>query len=169
MKLRLECELENCLVNRDDDRKVLGSFWFDGSRMIATNGHILAALKVEKQKGDLVGYVPRDIHKEARSLMTTTAVAGKKIILKNDKKEVQIERPTPGKYPSWMKVIPKYKKPITVVFNFYLLKKLFEALGGNDKVFLTIDGNPKENELKAITVSIKAKTEDIGILMPMRP
>lgn len=163
-------------ANPKDIRSYLREPYFDGKRLLASNGHILAVVRTEKNEvagyTDTRGHVPTEILKAARK-------KGSDVIL-NGKAEaplagLSLDRPDLG---DWMKpsacasVIRKARRnTIKVGINAKLLLDLARAINeqtGKYDENVTLYINAEDSEKSAIFVRAGKGGKGYGAIMPVR-
>lgn len=165
MKFNRECEIEKVCTAPKMCRPPLENVWYDSekSRLIATDGKIMAIVPAEKEDGDVSGYVSPLSIKEYRraakkSFVTLQCNSSLKI------GGMTLERPTVenmGTFPNVEQVIPKDDTDVTVtiVLNAELLATLAAALG-SEIVTLKI----RKPEMAISVSTAKGK----GLIMPVK-
>lgn len=170
--------LPNTKIEKALDPKDLRTYLhdphFDGSRIVATNGRIMAVIPVEVGKGDTPGPVPLEAIKLARKtklpdieLSETEALAA----------GVKFPREDKGKYPDFEQVIPKEstEKP-DLVIDAKLLYELALALSTNTKepklkLWFARRGDDPQDIDPDGAIRVKAGEQDhegFGVIMPCR-
>ena len=147
------------------------------AKAVATDGRILAMVPVEVDPSDTLGVNVRpETFKEARKANKKMKWPDSRIEL-NGRAKIQKQEGEvsfdyiEGNFPNFLQVIPKpAEKTIKVRFDVENLKRLWKALGGEDKelgVTLTIahDGSATDQN-RPIEVSVDG--EGYGLLMQMR-
>lgn len=173
----LQTKIEKaCAV--DSTRKALESPYFDGKKIYATNGHILAVVPVDVE-GEAPGYIPVEAIKESRKQKTSH----KGMVYCNGSAKVigsGAEYPrNPGEHTFPNAAMAEgfalqdvAKKSVTIAFSAKLLLDLAQAIGAdefNNGVTLEIPvdekGQPKESGIK---VTGNRRSVGYGVLMPLR-
>jgi len=161
--------------SKDRNRLAISEPYFDGKRILATTGTILAVIPVEYAEGetpDTEGYIPikaiEHSKKTKKTLKGNINLTDGEVKITSD--ETKYKRHDLGKYPSIDNIIPaESKDDVTIKFNPQLLLNLALAIGSEGCVSLTF--NPK-SELKPIKVTPKSSEMKnpgaFGIIMPMR-
>ena len=172
MKIHKDCKIE-LAVSKEPHKESLHHPWFDGKRVIATDGRILAVVPVEAEDSpkDRPGYVPCGVLKEAR--MATRNGSHCRIIGLNGsivfatrQGVCRIPRIKKLKFPDWEKIIPNMKgrKKHIVTLNPKLLWQLAQAVGGDEVLTLEFDKGDPHAVVKVTTGNSKAW----GIIMPIK-
>ncbi len=165
MKFNRDCEIEKVCTHPKMIRPPLENVWMDveKSRLIATNGKIMAIVPCIPEEGDVSGYVSpasiKEYRKAARKSYVTLQANG---ALKID--GTTFERPTvenKGTFPNVDQVIPKDEEGVTMTIGIdaALLYTLSQALGF-DQVTLKIRG-PQD-------VVMVSTSKGQGLIMPVR-
>lgn len=142
--------------------------------LVATNGHILAAVPAEIEKGDAMKRVKPLLREAARA----SIAALKKTIVRAPNGETTAWQRPVGRFPNpWQKVLPKTTGAPDVVFNLALLCRLADALragpltkgmeGSEAMVRLWIDKKAQPST-SGILVAVGNELQGVGVLMPMR-
>jgi DNA polymerase III sliding clamp (beta) subunit (PCNA family) len=152
-------------VSSDELRIGLQNVQYSGHHLIATDGHILAVVNVEREEGDADGFISPVAFKAARKLAKRTGPT----IKANGKLEMidgtQFPRPTPGvTFPKVGFIVKGAKRNnhFKVAINASLLLALSEALG-SEKLELTFSDDPT----KAIFVEPQCDEKAYGVIMPI--
>lgn len=182
MKIPKNCKIESA-ASKDKTRHSITEPYLEirefGSRMVATNGKILAVVPVETTPDDVSGYVSADALKASRKVKQIESV-----IRCNGALEtwdgITYPRPDLGTYPNVEQVIPKnepthVKKRVVVKFDSNLLSKLASAIGTEGVVMEMLWDSQNETISDPIIVKPTstnecrpASPEAFGVLMPMR-
>lgn len=182
MKLPKNCKIESA-VSKDKTRHSITEPYLDiresGSRMVATDGKILAVVPVETTPDDISGYVSAEALKASRKGRQVESV-----IRCNGALETwdgaSYPRPDLGTYPKVDQVIPKnepthIKKRVAVKLDSTLLSKLASAIGTEGVVMEMLWDSQDETVSDPIIVKPAstngcrpASPEAFGVLMPMR-
>ena len=171
MKIQKDCKIE-LAVSKDAARESLAHPWFDGKRVIATDGKIMAIVPVEAEDSprDRPGYVPCGVLKEARAASRNDShcrigINGS-IVFPTRQGVCRIPRIKGLKFPDWEKVIPNMKgrKKHIVTLNPKLLWQLAQAVGGDEVLTLEFDKSDPHAVIKVTSSNSKAW----GIIMPIK-
>lgn len=143
--------------------------WLQGTRLMATNGHIAAVLRVETAGTDTDGYIPEAAFKAARHGSRTLDAVGFMGVnggIEIDGKDgaVTMERPedhaTPPSIEAVTKMATKGEIEYQIALDAKLLAKLAAGLA-TEKVILTFR-TPKD----AVVVETFGESEHYGLIMP---
>ena len=184
-------------VAKNDVRDYLQHCYLDceQKKLVATNGHIITALKVELDEDDTTGFIPveaiireRKIAKAAKREKLQIKANGTLILSNGD----TMARPTGHKsFPNYQRVFNekcyRNKQVVSVALNAKLLYELSQTIGSDNCVILEIEVNdPKSltansqeknnSNFKAqfdkinesIKVSSFADNENDSLIMPLR-
>jgi len=183
MKLNKRCKIESA-TSKDKNRHNITEPYLevrpDGqSRLMATDGRMLAVLPVETSEDDVSGYVSADALKASRKGRTMESV-----IRCNGSLEVwhgaTFPRPDPGTYPNVDVVMPKNeathgKRKIRLSLNAALLARLADAMG-TEGVTLEFLADESDGSVSDPLMVTPRSTDDrkcamddaLGVIMPMR-
>lgn len=172
MKINTSCKIEKA-ISRDQTRHAITAPWLSAdSKVIATDGKILAIVPCQVDGGDEPGYIPTDALKASRKGRGAT---GEMALTRTECRvsggaafPVDNERTAPD----WTAIIPPADRPIKmrVALDPERLAALAEAMGAG-AVILEI-----ENESSPITVrpaskghgDVPAEPGAFGVIMPCR-
>ena len=170
MKIKKECKIE-LVASKDSTRLALNNPYLQGSKLIATDGHRLVAIPVEREDGDSDGPIDCSAFKLSRKTLSGEKFS--KInangCLKVQTKDGEITMQRSFKeinFPNWQKVIPNDdKERIKIAFNAEYLYQMAEALGTKTVTIEILDANS--------AIIVKGSNENyiegsIGVLMPVR-
>ncbi len=181
MRINKDFKLHKAVeTDKKSKRNAIKGIMFDkkNSRLIATNGHILAITPVEECQKDVSCIIPAKAYSETIKTTNPTIETSKKkqnnIKINSINGDSNIyEAITEEKYPDYERVLPEDDKPVVELkFNAKLLYNLSQALG-NDIVTLTLTNDTLDDYngyLVAINaIKVTAQMQDsYGILMPWR-
>lgn len=109
MQIARECQIE-AAASKDDTRFNLTHLYLDGSTLVATDGHMLAAVPVALDDHDATGYVTREALTTARKVWKR----GPTFLLVNGSQAIPggATYPRPnmadvGAFPDWRQIVPK--------------------------------------------------------------
>ena len=172
MKINISCKVEKA-ISKDQTRHAITAPWLTvDSKVIATDGKILAVIPCEVNEGDAPGYIPTDALKASRKGRGATGemvlTRAECQVLNGATFPVDNERTAPD----WTAVIPPADRPIKmrVALDPERLAALAEAMGAG-AVVLEI-----EDESSPITVrpaskgygDVPAEPGAFGVIMPCR-
>jgi hypothetical protein len=159
-------------ASRDAKRVNLYDPYLDveASRLVSTDGHVMAVLPVEVDKGERSRYLGRNLLKVARQL-------GEKMVpAEIDDQEIpvfDVRWPSEQgrKFPEWREVVPRFKRgtagTTTIQLNARLLKAVADAMGESE-VALTFEPSEEDEKPGAIVVQpLGERPEAFGLLMPI--
>lgn len=168
MKINTKAKIEKA-CSSDRTRFNINDPWLDASdptdiRLVATNGHMMCALRIDLDGDDpeslSSGYIPLDAIKASRKCHGRMTVEAEHVIV-ND---VRYPRPT-HVFPAWRMVLPTTEpQPLSyMTFDVKLLADLIAACGGVKQAVLRAADN-----LSPIKVDVCGEPDAIAVLMPMR-
>ena len=177
MKMR-NTKIESA-VNPKDKRDHLSEPYLDveNERLVATNGKILSAIKVEIDPDDVSGYISKDALEVARKIArkdredTIEIRANGSLELKNGDK---LNRPDLGTFPDIDNILDMLEtdpaKTIRLGINAKLLLDLAKSLANaTQEVILDLVVDENNAVTSAINVSVaKQGSEDKAVIMPIR-
>ena len=170
MKIDINYKID-LAANPKENREALRHPYLEGDQVIATDGHILAVVPIERDNNDTDGPIPSDAFKELKKA-TGRGLVGEiecsvSIKLVNG---LIFDRPEVSQYPSWREVVPRENKEVltTVSFNPELLLKLAKAIGSSYGIKLVIYKDDKEDKGPMRVESNDNDNEAYGVIMPMR-
>jgi hypothetical protein len=180
--------IEEC-VSRDETRPHLVSAHLDKAkaRLVATDGHMLVAIPVKVEAGDVDGPVPKEALREARSHANRTRYSrkkgddglprirvGKRLL---DTGGAIYRRPPPCTFPPWELVIPTVEPgepgTVTIGFNPHLFVAVAKAIGeGTRRPFVQVTfklPNAGQEALEPFVIRAgNGSGEAIAVVMPAR-
>ena len=174
MKFSTDFKPELC-ASKDPYRHALAQTHFDpaGKRLIATDGHRMAVVPCEPEKGDVCGPVDAEALDTARKIakkkgLNTAEVAiGENVVTLADGRA--LPRETVGQFLNTDYVVPKFEAgtegTVTIALDPVLLAGLAKAIGA-DKVVLTFDLDTS----KGFPILVRPRTPqgtEFGVLMPV--
>lgn len=165
------------VCSKEAYRPALTGVYFDkkNSRLIATNGHVLAMSPIEPDKYDKECIMPAKAYlEECKGTGTSVLKLGKKIeLIAKTGEKLQFD-PIEETYPDYERSMPQEEKTVFKLrINARLLKDLSEALGNEDvslhftNTNMTNGGDYLACGNSAIKVTA-ANEDSSGILMPIR-
>lgn len=143
-----------------------------GKRLLATNGHILAAIPCEVGAEDHSALLSlesikqmRSMQKRAKSVPIAIHTNGKAtVIAPSESAEFEL---VVGQFPNVDMVIPNYEGPATITFNVDLLVRLAKAMiPHGDKLIVSLT---VKDASSSILVTSGNAPNAVGVLMPCRP
>lgn len=146
--------------------------YLQGGRIVAMDGKVMLAVPVQREAGDVDGYVSADALKEARNVARGGPL-DPFVDLSSMKEQKLLDgrtipRPDRGTFPLWEQVVPSAtRKEISVRLDVELLRQLTKALGASqDHVTLhvSVDG-PSVNPIRVEAVE---GGPEIAVIMPVR-
>lgn len=166
MQIDRKYKIEKC-VSADPSRETLLNIYVSKKHAVATNGHVLAMVPIEKEKGDTDGWITPDTLKLARKV-TPKALGTVHIGLNGAQvlpDGTTIPRPTEATPPDATNIIKAAKedRKFTVGINASYLQSISEALGTDELVLSFSTPN------SAILVKpLRDDSESLALLMPVR-
>ena len=170
MKISKNCKIE-LVASKDSTRLALINPYLQGSKLIASDGHRLVAIPVEREEGDSDGPIDCSAFKLSRK--TSSGEKLSKIsengCLKVHTKDGEITMQRSFKdinFPNWQKVLPAIDRGgIKISFNAEYLYEIAEALGTKTVTIEVLDATSP--------IVVKGSNENyiegsIGVLMPVR-
>lgn len=157
--------------------------YFDGKKVIATNGNMLAIVPVgDVEEDDTPGYLPKEDLKLDRKNFPrnqSSLYVRANGLFESKLAGISMERPSGCEFPKYEAVIPAAdRKEVKIVFDLELLIRLFKALGGEAATTKAVElGVPVDEEGRltppqegvAFRVRVKdLEGETLGLLMAMR-
>lgn len=169
MKLNKKYKIELAAADKSDYRYKLQEIEFDGERLIATNGHILAIVPVEKGETDTPGGISPDVIKTARSITKKTDTIELELngVAKLSNGVIMPRQSKDGTYPNWKVISDNFvSSGHKIAFNVNLLKKLADAITQDGCVILDLP----ETNLEAIKVTSNNNKDNgtYGYIMQVR-
>lgn len=169
-----ECRIEMA-TSADPESFALTGVFYDikNSRLVATDGHMLAILPHETEEADVGGNIPADAFKDARKLAkkakkrdTTLAILQEADTVTFSVEGLQSATfdLVKGQFPNYEDIIPKKIPEFTVALNAEYLYRLAMALQEESMVVHLHIGDKDS----AIVVKPSAAKGSIGLLMPCR-
>ena len=168
MKIKKECKIE-LVASKDSTRFALNNPYLQGSNLIATDGHRLVAIPVEREDGDSDGPIDCSAFKLSRKTSSEFSKISANGCLKVQTKDGEITMQRNFKeinFPNWQKVLPNSDRGgIKIAFNAEYLYQMAEALGTKTVTIEILDSNSP--------IIVKGSNENyiegsIGVLMPVR-
>jgi hypothetical protein len=131
---------------------------------VATDGRMLAVVKVGTNEGDAVGLIPFAAWAEARKGRETLTAAGS-IKVPNKKGAVsEFQRPE-GEFPRYKSIVVENEGGVTVAFNAEYLWRLAQAIGtDSDGLYVVTLKLAKDNPANA-PLRIESTNGNFGLLM----
>ena len=161
-------KIEKACADHSDAREVLQYVFFDGEKLIASNGHILAVNTiVEKGEKDLSGLVPPKAMIEARRKGNYSTIHAEETY-SFPNSNVVFKRTDQGMtFPDWEKAFSdKVEREHVITLNADLLKKLADAICTDKqhgiKLFVS------EDRLAPVRVEPHVYNGNFGYISPMR-
>ena len=188
MSYTIKAELLRTLIpfiSKEQSRFYLNGVYFDNGLLVATNGHILAAIKPSEALGEIESFIlPMATIKAILAVKpsgkrfsayvtfgngTATVTQRKSLTDESDTVALSTINYTPidGIYPVWRRVLPKLEAPekSQVSHSGFSTKYLaaLESLGDNVLMFMNPDaGSP------SIFKASHSDCEAFAVIMPMR-
>ena len=171
MKIKKECKIE-MVASKDSTRLALNNPYLQGSNLIATDGHRLVAIPVEREDGDSDGPIDSSAFKLARKTSSSekfskiSANGCLKVQTKDGEITMQRKNLDGYSFPQWQKVLPNPDRGgIKIAFNAEYLYEMAEALGTKTVTIEILDANSP--------IVVKGSNENyiegsIGVLMPVK-
>ena len=168
MKIKKECKIE-LVASKDKTRLALNNPYLQGSNLIATDGHRLVAIPVEREDGDSDGFIDCSAFKLARKTSSEFSKISANGCLKVHTKDGEITMQRSFKdinFPQWQKVLPNAdRKGIKIGLNAEYLYQMAEALGTKKVTIEILDADSP--------IIVKGANQNyiegsIGVLMPVR-
>jgi hypothetical protein len=179
MKIDRKIQIEKA-CSTDEMRPTLLAPYLDLSlegkspRLVATDGHIMAALHVEPSEDDTTGWVSIDALKAMRKIKG--AAASEAAVICNGSCQVHpngasFPRPEAGGriFPDFEAIINDTRgleRKATISLNADLLKRLADAMGARDSVLTLEIAGPAD---AVLVTGAGCHADDIGLIMPVRP
>lgn len=168
-------------VSTDESRYAWNAVKLDlgAKKLIATDGHILAAVPVQVEAGELANSVliGTDAIKSIRAIAKRTkydpdlSFPEGKVVIQNHTERAEHAQ-VEGDFPQWEKVVPEVTGPPTISFDVNLLVRLADAIRSNQSnrpgtkhVSLWIRSTSDPIVVKSTAAE---DSEAIGVLMPVR-
>ncbi len=168
MKINKNCKIE-LVASKDKTRLALINPYLQGSKLIATDGHKLVAIPVEREEGDSDGPIDCLAFKLARKTSSEFSKISANGCLKVQTKDGEITMQRSSKeinFPQWQKILPNTdRRGIKIGLNAEYLYQMAEALGTKKVTIEILDADSP--------IIVKGANENyiegsIGVLMPVR-
>ena len=161
------------VTSKRQSRFALAEPWLAGDQLQATDGFVMASVKVGLNEGDIDGPVTAKAIKIARKLKAEKIEAGDNLNVEG----VRLERLANGATPKMDYTLTENEEPtVTVRLDGALLFKLLKAIGvhkpyqgGPAVVNLKVyDGKIKPIRLENLGDGVAKEPEAVGVLMPLK-
>ena len=166
MQIDKKYRIEHC-VSKDSTREQMNNIFVNKTHAMATNGHILARVPIELEKGDTEGCLSPEALKLARKV-TPKNLGFAQIVLNGSQvmpDGTAMTRPTATPPPQTEKIVNEADagKKFTVALDASYLKDIADALG-SDRLVMSF-GTPTS----AILIRpFEGDEGALGLLMPIR-
>lgn len=170
MKMNPECQIEK-VVSKDDDRHALHHPYLDGKTLVATDGHAMAVLTIEREPADSDGHISC-----AEIFAARKEQAGIPQLEIKFPSCVEFPPGADTRFPNWRQILPDTRaKFLELRFNPESLLRLSEAIGSGSSIRLQIpvdDAGNLKSMYQPLIVRPAGKgiedRSDLGLLMQMR-